>query len=262
MTTHSHPDESVNGLSNVAEDDNRLARSALRSGIVMLATTAAVGYSLQLALELSDLFAAKALVICLLGLTLLLASLPAHLPHRRFGAANQVTMVRAALVALLFALVGEDAATLLGWSVVAIATLSAALDGVDGWLARRQRMASAFGARFDMETDALLILALCMLAWQLGKCGAWVLLAGLMRYLFVVGGYAFDWLRHPLPASTRRKTICVIQVVSLILCLIPTLTPPWSDRVAAAGLLLLGGSFFVDILWLARQDLARKEIIV
>ena len=35
-----------------------------------------------------------------------------------------------------------------------------ALDGLDGWAARRQGLVSAFGARFDMEVDALLILAL------------------------------------------------------------------------------------------------------
>jgi multidrug efflux pump subunit AcrA (membrane-fusion protein) len=38
------------------------------------------------------------------------------------------------------------------------------LDGVDGWLARRHEIASRFGARFDMEVDALLILALSVLA--------------------------------------------------------------------------------------------------
>ena len=39
-------------------------------------------------------------------------------------------------------------------------------------------MASAFGARFDMETDALLLLVLAALAWQFDKAGAWVLASG------------------------------------------------------------------------------------
>ena len=34
------------------------------------------------------------------------------------------------------------------------------LDAVDGWLARRTRTATELGARFDMEVDAFLILAL------------------------------------------------------------------------------------------------------
>src|SRR5437867_3690361 len=68
----------------------------------------------------------------------------------------------------------------------AIVTL---LDGVDGWLARRTHMASTFGERFDMETDALLILVLSVLAWQYDKAGAWLVLAGLLRYLFVAAGW-------------------------------------------------------------------------
>ena len=44
-----------------------------------------------------------------------------------------------------------------------------ALDGVDGWLARRRGMSSAFGARFDMEIDALLVQVLAILVWRYGK---------------------------------------------------------------------------------------------
>ena len=64
-----------------------------------------------------------------------------------------------------------------------------------------------------METDALLVMALSVLAWQYGKAGAWVLLCGLLRYLFVAGGWLWPWLRRPLPPSIRRQTICVVQVV-------------------------------------------------
>ena len=39
-----------------------------------------------------------------------------------------------------------------------LASVALILDGVDGKVARRTRNASAFGARFDMEVDAFLIL--------------------------------------------------------------------------------------------------------
>ena len=65
---------------------------------------------------------------------------------------------------------------------MALATVVAVLDGIDGWLARRTGMASDFGARFDMETDAALIMVLALLAWQFGKAGVWVLASGLLRY--------------------------------------------------------------------------------
>ena len=45
-------------------------------------------------------------------------------------------------------------------NVVMLAIAVTVLDGADGWLARRSGVSSAFGARFDGEVDAFLILAL------------------------------------------------------------------------------------------------------
>ena len=106
-----------------------------------------------------------------------------------FGAANAVTLARAVLVLLLLACLGVAATGALGWMLVALSVVAAALDGFDGALARGRGEASEFGARFDMETDALLILVLAALVWQHGKAGVWILLAGLLRYLFVAASY-------------------------------------------------------------------------
>jgi phosphatidylglycerophosphate synthase len=183
----------------------------------------------------------------------LLAVLAARELHRpSFGAANVVTLARGALTMLLLALLAAPRGALLGWYVVAIALVGLALDGVDGWLARSRGEASAFGARFDMETDALLILALSLLAWQLGKAGAWVVLAGALRYLFVAASWVAPWLGRGLPASRRRQTACVVQIVSLILCLLPVVQPPASAGVALLGLVALTASFATDVVWLAR----------
>ena len=99
-------------------------------------------------------------------------------PHPRFGAANRVTLVRLALATLLAALVGDASrgrrwrrCRRPGWSWSA-ATLTALLDAVDGPLARRSGLTSAFGARFDMETDAAFTLVLCALVLQAGQAGA------------------------------------------------------------------------------------------
>src|SRR5690606_9660218 len=88
-----------------------------------------------------------------------------------FGAANRVTLVRAALTALVPALAGEAASAPAAWCAVGAALLALVLDGVDGRLARRHGAATPFGARFDMETDAMLILALAVLAWRFDKAG-------------------------------------------------------------------------------------------
>lgn len=177
----------------------------------------------------------------------------AHHPFPRFGPANQVTMVRAFLVAIVAGFIGEPSLPSAGWFVVCAAVVATVLDGVDGWLARRTGMASAFGARFDMETDALLIQVLAILAWQYGKAGPWVLLSGLLRYQFVAAGWVLPWMREPLFPSVRRKTICVVQIVGLILTILPPIVPPASEWLAAASLAALAYSFLADTVWLWRQ---------
>jgi hypothetical protein len=97
-----------------------------------------------------------------------------------------------------------------------------------------------------------LILALSLLAWQLGKAGGWVVLAGALRYAFVAASFVAPWLGRALPASRRRQTICVVQVVSLILCLVPVVAPPASAGIALLGLVALIASFATDVVWLAR----------
>src|SRR5205085_2332105 len=116
-------------------------------------------------------------------------------------------------------------------AVVAAAILATLLDGIDGWLARRSGMSSAFGARFDMEVDALLIMALSLLAWTYGKAGAWVIASGLLRYLFAVSGWIWPWMERPLEPSRRRQTVCVIQIVALISVMLPAVTPPLSTSI-------------------------------
>jgi phosphatidylglycerophosphate synthase len=175
-------------------------------------------------------------------------------PFARFGAANAVTTVRAMLVTLVVAFTGEPHVAAVAEAVVALAAAIAVLDGVDGWLARRHAIASAFGARFDMEVDALLILALSILAWQYGKAGAWVVASGLLRYVFVAAGQIAPPLRAPLPPSRRRQAVCVIQIAALTAAMVPAIEPPMSTLLAAAALAALGYSFFVDTVWLSRQS--------
>jgi phosphatidylglycerophosphate synthase len=173
-------------------------------------------------------------------------------PHPQFGAANWVTTLRAVLTLAIawFALrrPSVDIRWIAGWTAGAIA----ALDGVDGWLARRTGTASRFGARFDMETDAALLLVLSVLVWRQGQAGAWVLLIGLMRYLFVSAGWLLPWLTGPLTPTRRGKTVAVIQMVTLAIVLV---LPRWlSITACAVALGLLVWSFAIDVgrLWRAR----------
>jgi phosphatidylglycerophosphate synthase len=127
------------------------------------------------------------------------------------------------------------------------------LDGLDGWWARRFGQTTTAGARFDMETDAALILVLSLAVWLSGLAGAWVLAIGWMRYAFVLAQSIWPWLGGSLPPSLRRRVICVVQVSVLLLVL-----PRWfgdglSHAILGVGLVLLTLSFLIDTLWLWRH---------
>jgi phosphatidylglycerophosphate synthase len=202
---------------------------------------------------LSGFYAYKALAVFAAIAAIVVRGRRAYHPFARFGPANYVTVVRALLVACVAAFVGERPTAAVAATAVAAASVVTVLDGVDGWLARTTRMASAFGARFDMEVDALLIMALSVLTWRHGKAGIWVLASGLLRYAFVAAGRVWPWLREPLFPSFRRKAICVVQIAGLLIALAPVVERPWSAIAAAIALVALAYSFLVDTLWLSRD---------
>jgi phosphatidylglycerophosphate synthase len=177
----------------------------------------------------------------------------AHHPGPRFGAANLVTLLRVALGAGVAALIGEAPTARIAWLAAAALVVIVVLDGVDGWLARRAGEDSAFGARFDMETDAGLILILSVLVWRHEKAGAWVIACGLMRYAFVAAGWVLPWMAGPLRSTIRGKSVAVGQMVGLGAALLPVVPVVLSNLVAMITLATLVWSFAVDIAWLKRR---------
>jgi phosphatidylglycerophosphate synthase len=202
--------------------------------------------------------AALALMLYAAIAALVLRGLPHHAPLPRFGAANAITTARAAAVVYIaaFAMVGEQTdATLRGLAVV-IGWIALLCDGIDGWAARRTNLASAFGARFDMEVDAFFILVITFMLLKEGQAPAWVLAIGFARYIFVVSGWLWPSLARPLPPSMRRKTVCVVTVIALLIALMPTVVPAVAEAVCAGSLMVLTYSFVVDCVWLLRNSRA------
>jgi phosphatidylglycerophosphate synthase len=185
--------------------------------------------------------------------TVAAVQLPRHHPHRRLGAANVVTVVRACLASIAAGQLLAPPTRGLAWLVVGLATTLAILDGVDGALARRSGLASAFGARFDLEVDAFFILVLSAHVWHHGKAGAWVLACGLMRYAFVAAARPLPWLAGPLAPTWRGRAVAVLQFVGLAVALAPIVPSPLSDAVAAVSLSALAWSFAADVRRLHRQ---------
>ena len=219
--------------------------------VAVVIACATVAWAL-LALPASSVAAATAVTV--VAAALMLQGLSRQGTAAGFAACHRVTLVRVGLVGLLAGLlVAPQTLDALGWTVLAIALAALVLDGVDGWLARRQGTASAFGARFDMEVDAALIAVLAGLAWVGGKAGVWVLALGLMRYAFVTAARLWPWLAAPLPHSLRRKAVCVLQVAVLAALMAPVLDPPATVAMAAVALAALTWSFAVDVVWLWRH---------
>lgn len=168
-------------------------------------------------------------------------------PHPRIGLCNVLTFLRLALACLLASRIGEDP----GWPEVGIAVAALATDGVDGWSARRAGLISRFGARFDMEVDSALALVLACLAAE--RLGGWVLLLGVMRYVWLAAGLVVPRLSGTLPDSLARKTVCVLQIAALIAAICPAVPEGAAMAVAAIAGVLLIWSFGRDGSWLLRR---------
>ena len=193
-----------------------------------------------------------------------------HHPFAAFGPANVVTSLRSAVAALLvgfvvaLSLAGGGAGGVHqaakdlfsggeGGALVALLVGVLALDGVDGFLARRSGKSSVFGARFDMEIDALTILCLSFLVVVADRAGAFAVLIGLARYLFVAAAVAVPALAGPLAPSKRRQSVCVLQYVALIAALAPGVSGAVGSALVGAALAALLVSFAIDVAALLRQ---------
>lgn len=155
--------------------------------------------------------------------------------------ANVITLVRAGL-AVTVAIIGP---TGLGLALVVVAL---SLDWVDGQVARRTHTESAFGARFDMETDAFLIAVLSV--YVAAAVGWWVLLIGAARYLLWLAELVWPWLRRPVPRRYWRKVVAAVQGIVLAAAASELLPRELTDAVLVLALALLVESFGRDVVWL------------
>ncbi len=242
-------------------DDDRLTREAAIWFAAAFLLMAAVAVAGVFALGYGSSFPLVCLgAAALFGVTAVRLVRDYH-PHERLGSANAVTTIRMWLACLLAGMATELEPPDPRYSWAALATVMVAfgaicLDGLDGLLARRQRMVSRFGARFDMEVDAFLLLVLSYLAWSWSKAGVWVLAIGGIHYSFFVASLIWPRLRAELPPSMRRKTICAVQGVALCVVLSPLVGGQAGAWIAAAALFALCASFAVDLVHLVamRRD--------
>ena len=211
-------------------------------GAVFFAALVALGTGLTGGVASAGTLAA--VLVYLVAMVLCLQALEGY-PHRALGLCNVVTLFRLVLVCGLIAVLVTPAAG--PWTIFGIAATTLALDGVDGWLARRGGHVSDFGARFDMEVDGVLALVLALLAYAGGHAGGFIVLLGLPIYLFRGAQIMLPWLKGDLPARFSRKLVCVVQIAVLIGVLLPVVGRPLGDLLAGGAALALVWSFAVDI---------------
>ena len=223
--------------------------------VAALALVTVTAVTISWSLEFPTRYLINTLGLYLLLATLVLITIPRTLAGPGLGYANRVTLFRASLIVPIAAMVTKlvPLTASEAWWVIAVSTIALILDGVDGRVSRYKQCETTFGARFDMELDAFFLLVLSVLVWHNGKTGAWITGIGVTRYCFLIAAFFGPWLGRTLPESLRRKIICVVQGIALLICLGPIVPSALAIFVGATALFLLVVSFGIDIYWLANH---------
>ncbi|MFG1625109.1 CDP-alcohol phosphatidyltransferase family protein [Kribbella sp. NPDC049227] len=172
--------------------------------------------------------------------------------HHAFGVANALTLARLVgsvwILALLLQAVWAEPTRLIAICIAVVGTICLILDGVDGRIARRLGETSSFGGCFDNETDAGTTLLLSAALGVLHVAGWWVVLIGLLRYLYLLAAVVVPALRAPLPFSQVRRAIGLGQAIILVLCVLlaGVTSSSWLALLPAIALLSLFWSFGRD----------------
>jgi phosphatidylglycerophosphate synthase len=170
-------------------------------------------------------------------------------PSGIFGPANTVTTIRLAMIAGLCTMGFLEG---LGPASALLVLAIFALDGLDGWLAKRTRQAGVFGAAFDMECDALLVLVATLLLYLRGRLGVYILVPGFLRYVYALGvAYLPGGGVEPPPTRFGRYAFSVFTV-SMMVSLWPI--EPIYAPLAVLATLIIVGSFARGLWWSLRHS--------
>ncbi|WP_191965462.1 MULTISPECIES: CDP-alcohol phosphatidyltransferase family protein [Haloferax] len=164
------------------------------------------------------------------------------------GLPTSVTLVRGTLVAGIAGVAGMvvfgPATEWMAWVAAIAYGLAAALDSVDGFLARRLGRVTDLGGRLDTTVDAFGLLAAPLAGVVLGQLPWWYLSVGAARYVFVAGLWWRERTGRPtfdLPPRPSRRVLAGLQMAVVPVALAPGVADAWIPfvaGVAASGLLL------------------------
>ena len=165
--------------------------------------------------------------------------------QNRLRSADVVTAFRALAAGFAFVLMAFGVGGYL--FPLLLMVLAEMSDFLDGYLARRAK-STAFGATWDLEIDAFFIMLLSLSAKLYVGIGAWVLICGFLRYVFV---FTYLFVR---PVAIKNwtlnlfmKTACVIAAISLIVANQGWLNSELRVVGAALAVVFLVISFFWEL---------------
>ena len=164
-------------------------------------------------------------VVALASFGALLARARSEWADRRRIAPNTVTASRLLIIVAMSAFMHGVEGTIWVSAVIGIFVL----DYVDGWLARRANAATAFGAHFDMETDAFVVVVVVLELFTRGQLGVWVLTTGVLRYVYVLMIALLPPPGGEMPRSTLGRNAFGALIIGLSVAL------AFPDAVGSAG---------------------------
>ncbi|MBL0170144.1 MAG: CDP-alcohol phosphatidyltransferase family protein [Gemmatimonadaceae bacterium] len=141
-------------------------------------------------------------------------------------------------------------------ALIGIASLT---DFLDGWLARRTKGTSRFGALLDPIADRFFVLGVVISYLMGGQLSAWQAVAIMFRDVMSVIGFFVarnvSWLRAiPFKARLIGKTVTVVQLVTFLAVLLaPSLVTSLVVLVA-----VLGFAATVDYTWMLWRERVRE----
>ena len=164
--------------------------------------------------------------------------------------ATWVTLSRGVLGAVfagLVAAVGLDGTGAVAWLPGLVFGLAAALDRVDGWLARARDERTPLGGRLDIETDAVLTLLGATAVVSTGLAPAAFIGVGLARYLLLLE-HTVRHYRGRTTGGERRRWLNRLAYVTLMVTVWFATLPVTSPATTRPLLSVVAGLFLVNFL--------------
>jgi phosphatidylglycerophosphate synthase len=156
------------------------------------------------------------------------------------GYANRLTALRLGLLLAAATLMTALPGRWLWWLLAA----NVVVDVADGYVARRTRQVSPFGAVFDREVDAVFVLVAYLYFFVAEGLPAWVLLPGLLPYAYRLTTLT----RRSKPTPEQRERIAPFLAGTNFVVLLIGVGAPQELKLYAVLLsaALVGMSFFVS----------------